>query len=80
MSNESPKKPVVNKVKSSTAEPSNFLRQIIEHDLAQPLYQQRPLHSDADGNALPPLITRFPPEPNGYLPVSYTHLTLPTKA
>ena len=22
--------------------------------------------------------TRFPPEPNGYLPVSYTHLTLPT--
>ena len=23
--------------------------------------------------------TRFPPEPNGYLLVSYTHLTLPTK-
>ena len=42
----------------------NFLTEIIDADLAEGKVSE--IH------------TRFPPEPNGYLPVSYTHLTLPT--
>ncbi len=43
--------------------PSNFLRGIIDADTANGKYAGR---SDQQGKSLPTVITRFPPEPNGY--------------
>ncbi|WP_439683187.1 glutamine--tRNA ligase/YqeY domain fusion protein [Cupriavidus oxalaticus] len=57
-----------NKPTDSTPPASNFLRSIIDQDLAAGTYAGR---QDKQGEPLPTVITRFPPEPNGYLHIGH---------
>ena len=67
------------KLNKNNPRPSNFIRAVIEKNLAQEIYKEKKwagtpgdaIHHESGGIDPAKIRTRFPPEPNGYLHIGH---------